>query len=488
MNALSIGRWQTHYRARAPIDAVQRAAWDGCLDQIDVPDTDDMVFIRRLHLSTRLPHDGSAAHAAALWRDALLAALARETAAGEGANVVRFCSRRDALCDMLYRACCRDASRNWVWVRMALLAPGEQAPGAVLLRAIHALLQSPEAIWPALARLVLAEARTGAITAVLHRVPAPAMAALLLACPQCAPYQRASAETPSSSQLFIDITLPLVAALLAWCASHPALAIARREVVLVLLAAAACPAPAGGAAAVQPPIAASVLAACARLVGGVLVQHALPATARSMVVRTRPQDVDVKPATAHADTAASTPADRLPGEANQPAPALDDAIERVPTDWAGLPFLLHLLPAAGLVEQVAAIAPAPPDYLFRVLWHLATSILGMPALDAAVRAFCGGWQPDAGSLDEQGALRMPGPFALPGELVAHQLRAGLAQRLPDVSLRDLCARPGIIHFEPGWIDVHMPLRCADARVRRAGLDLDPGWLPWLGCVVRFVYE
>ncbi len=23
--------------------------------------------------------------------------------------------------------------------------------------------------------------------------------------------------------------------------------------------------------------------------------------------------------------------------------------------------------------------------------------------------------------------------------------------------------------------------------RRAALDLDPGWLPWLGCIVRFVY-
>ena len=26
------------------------------------------------------------------------------------------------------------------------------------------------------------------------------------------------------------------------------------------------------------------------------------------------------------------------------------------------------------------------------------------------------------------------------------------------------------------------------RVRRAGLDLDPGYVPWLGCVVRFLYE
>ena len=25
-------------------------------------------------------------------------------------------------------------------------------------------------------------------------------------------------------------------------------------------------------------------------------------------------------------------------------------------------------------------------------------------------------------------------------------------------------------------------------LRRLGLDLDPGWLPWLGCIVRFAYD
>jgi hypothetical protein len=28
----------------------------------------------------------------------------------------------------------------------------------------------------------------------------------------------------------------------------------------------------------------------------------------------------------------------------------------------------------------------------------------------------------------------------------------------------------------------------DIAVRRAGLDLDPGWIPWLGKVVKFYYE
>jgi hypothetical protein len=503
MNALTIGRWQTRYTSRVPIDPATRAAWDGCLDQLDLPagvDDDAMVFIRRLRLATRLRHDGSAAQAASLWRDALLAALARESMAGDGGNIVRYRCRRDALCDMLYRACCRDASRDWVWIQMALLAPGVHAADAVALRAILALQQEPHAIWPALARLVLAEARTGALTALLYRAPPPALAALLQACPQSAPWRDAGTVPTSPAvravDAAIDVTLPLVAALLTWCARHAALAATRRDVVIVLLAAAAYPAPAAStstSATAAPGMVAAVLAACTRLLAGVDAHRPLVATPR---LPSGPR----APASAGQTDAAPVPppspagADLAPAPAQPPAlpaPCLDDVVEPAPTDWAGLPFLLHLLPAAGLLEQVAALAarqPMPPDGLFRVLWHLATSILGVPAADAAVRALCGGWQPAAADLDAAGKLPMPGALALPGELVAHQLRQALAQRLPGVPLLALCARPGMVHFEPGWIEVHMPLQRADARVRRAGLDLDPGWLPWLGCVVRFVYE
>jgi len=48
-------------------------------------------------------------------------------------------------------------------------------------------------------------------------------------------------------------------------------------------------------------------------------------------------------------------------------------------------------------------------------------------------------------------------------------------------------RSGRIEREQGWVDVHLALADVDVDVRRAGLDLDPGWVPWLGCVVRFRY-
>jgi hypothetical protein len=31
----------------------------------------------------------------------------------------------------------------------------------------------------------------------------------------------------------------------------------------------------------------------------------------------------------------------------------------------------------------------------------------------------------------------------------------------------------------------MPLEAADLRLRRAGLDSDPGWVPWFGRIVSF---
>jgi hypothetical protein len=58
---------------------------------------------------------------------------------------------------------------------------------------------------------------------------------------------------------------------------------------------------------------------------------------------------------------------------------------------------------------------------------------------------------------------------------------------PALVVAGVTDRSGRIEREPGWVDVHLALADVDVDVRRAGLDLDPGWVPWLGCVVRFRY-
>ena len=63
-----------------------------------------------------------------------------------------------------------------------------------------------------------------------------------------------------------------------------------------------------------------------------------------------------------------------------------------------------------------------------------------------------------------------------------------APDLPAPRMTSICQRSGRLRFEAGWIELHLPLDSVDTRIRRLGLDLDPGWLPWLGCVVRIIYD
>lgn len=56
-----------------------------------------------------------------------------------------------------------------------------------------------------------------------------------------------------------------------------------------------------------------------------------------------------------------------------------------------------------------------------------------------------------------------------------------------LGLHDLVCRPGRVSATRTHIDVIFDHRHADIRVRKAGLDLDPGWIPWLGRVVSFHY-
>jgi hypothetical protein len=61
------------------------------------------------------------------------------------------------------------------------------------------------------------------------------------------------------------------------------------------------------------------------------------------------------------------------------------------------------------------------------------------------------------------------------------------RRTARIGFYSLICRSGRIAFTDTHLDVTFRLSRADIRVRRAGLDLDPGWTPWLGRVVHFHY-
>jgi hypothetical protein len=60
-------------------------------------------------------------------------------------------------------------------------------------------------------------------------------------------------------------------------------------------------------------------------------------------------------------------------------------------------------------------------------------------------------------------------------------------RTAKITVREIVTRRGLFSVDRAEIDVSLPLEEAEIRIRRVGLDLDPGWLPWFGRVVRFHY-
>jgi len=55
-------------------------------------------------------------------------------------------------------------------------------------------------------------------------------------------------------------------------------------------------------------------------------------------------------------------------------------------------------------------------------------------------------------------------------------------------LSEVSSRRGQVFYSRPQVDVKLRLQDVDIRIRCLGLDLDPGWVPWLGLIVRFHYE
>lgn len=75
------------------------------------------------------------------------------------------------------------------------------------------------------------------------------------------------------------------------------------------------------------------------------------------------------------------------------------------------------------------------------------------------------------------------PRVLALALGAHRL----SRRMTGLGLKTLVRRPARVLVTDTHIDVFFRPTEADARIRRAALDVDPGWVPWLGRTVSFYY-
>ena len=164
------------------------------------------------------------------------------------------------------------------------------------------------------------------------------------------------------------------------------------------------------------------------------------------------------------------------------------------SEYGGLLFLLPLLEQVGVVDDIINAEQFGSRSLRWFLHFLALQLLPIQENDPAALAFCG-LRPDdpMPGKDEPGLDQTEKRLVADWRLrivkrLANLMNGNEQQREPEWILQKVCCRNAKIIADPGWIDVIFSMREVVTEVRRAGLDLDPGFIPWLGVVIKFYYE
>ncbi|WP_250037751.1 hypothetical protein [Paractinoplanes maris] len=465
-------------------------------------DRDRLVCVRRVRVpDLSLPWDRDDAALAEAWGRAAALALSVTLAAG-GADVVRYRGPVQARRDLVLSVLRDDRTRLWAWRSLGLWPMPSAGPpiGEVLVPVLRAVAEDDEAY--AATALITAVAAAGLLPALIGAVP-----------------DRALVELSRAAWRRITGSVPPLASVAAFHRTADGVAVLTRSVLIGAVDRAArdtaCPDLDAALAAfavleVDPGLARGPAA------GSLLAEVAAHLAGPSG----RPREVPVEQDRARRDAGAgpqptdgASPAGQAgrsarpePGEspARVSPPARSAGIDPVPaavitpgrvrrTSWGGLLFLLPLVAEVDLPGRVTAdpgryggpgLRPVLHE-LGRRTCRRAAPAAGPPEPDdPAVLAFAG-LPPDAEPPEPP-----PHPEIL--EPVVDELAGILRAMLPpqpteQALLRLVSHRSAVVEAEPGWIDLLFDLDDVDVDIRRAGLDLDPGFLPWLGCVVRYRY-
>lgn len=418
------------------------------------------VCIRRLTATLDLDPAAPTASVGGRWADAIGAALAATSAADP--DVVVYPTPLDAVADLTGAVVAGSDRRSWALHQVGLL-PTDRRPAAADLAA--ALVAHPALVPGVLARagtrkLPLTPAEWLTVAAAFVAAVTGGRRTPVVRAPRLAPLPRAALDAA-------------VAALSGTPAPRPSAGRARVAVPDAAFAAAADDGQAVALAALD--LAVTDPAACAdpdRLV-------AVASTARASTGATATPHEEGDDTTIHPDgpgpvdeaRAAAVAADDAAELTDSDADVLDASDpEAVATDRGGVAYLLHLLDGGA------------PEVLARACARLTDSPVDDPAV-----LLVAGW-----TGDDVDALHAPADPAtrLAVDALVADLDTALDERLAaadatDVDWASIWARDATIAVQPGWIEVSLPLAAVDVRLRMAGLDLDPGYVWWLGAVVRF---
>jgi hypothetical protein len=416
------------------------------------PSVRPWIFVRRLTIGAR---SGSVA-------PEFTAALARLATAGGGSDVVVFDDFPALAVDFARDLLAGVATARWHWRQLGVLERWSVAEAAIGL-----LAEQPLEVWAVLERWCEAE-----LLVPIWRQLTPVSAAALLGAVGWA----TGMTLPERPDAVEPMTLPPRLA--------PAVAFWRDAVTQ-----AAAPAVASHVAATLSllrwdPVAMAAPTATAR--HAALVQAwRLPASG----ARQQPQPAySVVPAIVAGQsepgvqTAATTtpvrllppalvtpPTDRPPVNAS---PLLSEAApaDDIATAWGGALFLINVLNRLEMMRRLRAWREGETPTGWQLLHDLALR-LGAPEDDGLIVFL---------------AEMFGDP--LPIEPLVTELAAAAADLYRDHDVwPDFACQPGVLRVTASHLDLDLHTTTIDIRIRRAGLDFDPAWVPWLGRVVRFHY-
>jgi hypothetical protein len=454
------------------------------------------------------------------WAAAMSAAVARALA-GSGADIVHYRCASEAVLDLVSGVSAARLERLWAWDAAGLLEPDDPdpatCPGAALLAVLE---RHPET---AVGAIVAVVASVG--VAPLHRaLGAGGWAALArlvdgAAAPAGAPLRDRRAEAPVNlvdGQAAVEMLAGRLVAV-----SRFAAAVRRTRVrpdPTTVAAWARIVAAEVDATAARRPFAPVLLTRVAHLLCDRATPvrtaiHSDPPTGRAGPAGPNAgrgpvqPDADRAPVEPDACRGPAGPATAPRGSARvderssvahraepghrpgaRPGGPGPDADPTHPTAWAGVLFLLATAARVSVPERIAVDPVLGARPLPWILRRVAAG-LGAPPDDPIAAVFAGEdparadpWRTDVATPVEDDAV---------ADLVRRWAGATLAAIDPaneDASrMTSVLRRPGVIRWSPGWTELEMPLDSVDLDIRRAGLDLDPGWVPWLGVVVRYRY-
>ena len=185
----------------------------------------------------------------------------------------------------------------------------------------------------------------------------------------------------------------------------------------------------------------------------------------------------LRPDSAASAATAQAPAPVATGPLPPPASTVDQsATLNFLSRHGGLFFLLQVLD--GLPFQRRMLELDEPQSGWREWLRLVNALGATP--DGPMLAFAT-QAAQLASTAQAGALHWPASTAATLLQTAHARYGGEALQAA------IAPRLARVLATPTQVDVHFRLADADLAVRRVGLDSDPGWLPWLGRVLRWHY-